>query len=74
SAMLEDARDGAVYLVTARGDGFVTRRLSRGDVKTASRTGAALALRFADFTFPAATIAFPDENIAREWETRMGKA
>ena len=74
SAMLEDARNGTVWLVTARGDGFVTRRLARGDVKAASRNGAALALRFFDFTFPAATIAFHDENVARDWEARMGKA
>lgn len=73
SAMLEDARDGAVYLVTARGGAFVTRKLARGNVKTASRDGAALALRFSDFTFPTATIAFHDESVARDWEARMGK-
>lgn len=74
SAMLEDARDGSVWLVTARGDGFVTRRLGRADVKAASRDGAALNLRFFDFTFPAAMIAFHDEDVARDWELRMGKA
>lgn len=74
SAMLEDARDGSVWLVTARGDGFVTRRLSRRDVKAASREGALLNLRFSDFTFPGAAIAFHDEDVARDWEMRMGKA
>jgi hypothetical protein len=74
SAMLEDARSGVVWLVTARGDGFVTRRLGPADVKTTSRDGAALALRFSDFTFPAATIAFHDESVARDWEARMGRA
>ena len=74
SAMLEDARNGAVYLVTARGDGFVTRGLGRSDMKEASRAGAVLALRFSDFTFPAVTIAFHDEGVARDWEMRMGKA
>ena len=74
SVMLEDARNGAVYLITARGDGFVTRRLGRGDLKKASRDGAALALRFSDFTLPAATIAFHDEDIARSWEARMRRA
>jgi hypothetical protein len=74
SAMLEDARDGMVWLVTARGDGFVTRRLGRTDVKKASRDGAALALRFSDFTFPGAVIAFHDEEVARDWEMRMGRA
>jgi hypothetical protein len=43
-------------------------------VKAASRDGAALALRFTDFTFPAATIAFHDEGVARDWEARMEKA
>jgi hypothetical protein len=74
SAMLENASDGVIWLVIARGDGFVTRKLSRRDVKAASREGAALNLRFFDFTFPAAVIAFHDEAVARDWEMRMGKA
>ena len=74
SAVLENARDGSVWLVTARGDGFVTRRLSRRDVKAASRNGAALDLRFSDFTFPAAMIAFHDEDVARDWQMRMERA
>ena len=74
SAMLEDARDGSVWLVIARGDGFVTRKLSRRDVKAASRNGAALNLRFFDFTFPGAMIAFHDEAVARDWEMRVGRA
>lgn len=72
SGMLENARDGSIWLVTARGDGFVTRRLSRRDVK--ARDGASLNLRFSDFTFPGAVIAFHDEDVARDWEVRMGKA
>lgn len=74
SAVLEDARDHAVYLVAARGDGFVTRRVSRGTVKAAARDGAALSLRFSDFTFPHAIIAFHDEDVARDWEHRMARA
>jgi hypothetical protein len=74
SAILENARDGSVWLVTARGDGFVTRRLGRADVKAASRDGAALSLHFFDFTFPGTVIAFHDEDIARNWEMRMGRA
>ncbi|MGN6517637.1 MAG: hypothetical protein ACTHLR_17560 [Rhizomicrobium sp.] len=74
SAVLEDARDRAVYLVAARGDGFVTRRVSRGTVRTAARDGAALRLRFSDFTFPSAIIAFHDEDVARDWEQRMARA
>lgn len=74
SAMLENAHDGSVWLVTARGDGFITRRLSRREVKAASRDGAALHLRFFDFTFPAAMIAFHDEDVARDWQMRMERA
>ena len=74
SAFLEDARDHAVYLVTARGDGFVTRRIARGSVKAATRDGVSLDLRFSDFTFPRATIAFHDEEVARDWEQRMARA
>ena len=73
SALIEDARDGALYLVAARGDGLVTRRLSESYVKAASRDGAALSLRFADITFPRTALAFADETSARDWEARMAR-
>ena len=73
SALIEDARDGAVYLVAARGDGLVTRRLSKAYVKSAARNGAALRFRFADITFPGAALAFADETSARDWEARMAR-
>ncbi|MGN6517429.1 MAG: hypothetical protein ACTHLR_16515 [Rhizomicrobium sp.] len=72
SAILENAGDGSLWLVTARGSDFVTRRLSRRDVT--ARDGAVLALRFADLTFPRAVIAFHDEGVARDWELRMSRA
>ncbi|MGN6148640.1 MAG: hypothetical protein ACTHPD_08895 [Rhizomicrobium sp.] len=72
SAVLENAHDGSLWLVAARGSDFVTRRLSRKDVK--ARDGVALSFRFSDFTFPAAMIAFHDETVARDWELRMSKA
>jgi hypothetical protein len=72
SAVLENANDGSLWLVTARGSDFVTRRLARKDMT--GREGAALALRFSDFTFPRAVIAFHDETVARDWELRMSKA
>jgi hypothetical protein len=72
SAVLENANDGSLWLVTARGSDFVTRRLARKDMT--GREGAALALRFSDFTFPRAVIAFHDETVARDWESRMSKA
>jgi hypothetical protein len=72
SAVLENLSDGSLWLVTARGSDFVTRRLSRKDMT--ARNGAALAFRFSDFTFPQAVFAFHDEDVARDWELRMSKA
>jgi hypothetical protein len=72
SAVLENANDGSLWLVAARGSDFVTRRLARKDMT--GREGAALALRFSDFTFPRAVIAFHDETVARDWESRMSQA
>ena len=71
AAQVEDARDRAVYLVTARGDGFVTRRVSRASLKAATCDGASLNLRFSDFTFPKAAIAFGDDAVARDWLKRV---
>jgi hypothetical protein len=72
SAVLENAADGSLWLVAARGSDFVTRRLSAANMK--ARDGASLSLRFSDFTFPAATLAFHDEDVARDWQVRMSKA
>lgn len=74
SALLEDARDRTVYLVAARGDGFVTRQISRRSLKKAACDGTSLILRFADFTFPKAVVAFGDAAVARDWLARMEKA
>ena len=73
AALIEDARDGTVYLVIARGSGLVTRKLSRDFVRKALRNGAALDLRLADFTFPKARIAFAEEKSAQDWETRFAR-
>ncbi len=54
AALVEDARDRSLHLVVARGDGLVTRHLSKSYVKTAMQNGAALNLRLADITFPKA--------------------
>jgi hypothetical protein len=69
AALIEDGRDGAVYLVRAGGDKFVARRL--GGIKRLARDGAVLDLRFADFTFPRARLAFADESDAGAWEARL---
>ena len=72
SAFVADARDGTVYLVAVRGGDLVTRKIARGYLKNSARDGAALNLRFSDFTFPKAAIAFADEKIAQDWERRLG--
>ena len=71
SALVEDAQDGATYLVMVRGDGLVTRALGHGFVRAAAREGGALRFRFSDFTFPAARIDLGDEAAAREWAARF---
>jgi hypothetical protein len=73
AALVEDAHDGATYLVIARGRGLVTRKLSAGFVRNARRDGAALDLRLYDFTFPKARLVFAQEAAALEWETRFAR-
>ncbi len=74
AALIENHADGALYLVRAGGDKFVTRKLSRGSLRTLKRDGARLDLRFADFTFPRARLAFADEAAASDWEARLVRA
>ena len=71
TALIENDTDGTLYLVAARGGRIASRRLSRGAVRTLNRDGNAIVLRLSDFTFPKASLAFADENDAREWETRL---
>jgi hypothetical protein len=73
AALVEDAHDGAAYLVIARGRGLVTRKLSRGFLRNAKRDGAALNLRLYDFTFPKARLVFAQEAAALEWESRFAR-
>lgn len=72
-ALVEDTRDGATWLVIARGRGLVTRKLSRGVVRETKRDGAALDLMLTDFTFPKARLVFGEEAAALEWETRFAR-
>ena len=71
AALMENRNDGALYLARAGGDKFVTRRLSRGALRKLSREGARLDLRFADFTFTRARLAFATESEAGDWEARL---
>lgn len=71
AALVENARDGVVHLVIARGDGLVVRALKNGIVKRVVRDGATLALRLADFTLPRAKLVLPDDSAAEAWEARL---
>ena len=73
SALVEDARDGSVYLVLVRGDGLVTRGLGQGFVRATARDGGALRFRFSDFTFPGARIDLGSEAVAADWEARFAR-
>jgi len=73
AALVENARDGVMHLVVARGDGLVIRALKHGLVKRILRDGATLSLRLADFTLPRATLTLADEAAARDWETRLAR-
>jgi hypothetical protein len=74
TALLENAADGSLHLVRAGGDKFVARKLARGSVRELSRDGARLDLRFADFTFPCAHLAFADDATAADWQARLSRA
>lgn len=74
AALMEDARDGAVYLVVVRGSGLVTRKLSKDFLRKTQRNGASLDLRFADFTFPRARLPFAKEIAVSDWEARLSHA
>jgi len=66
TALVENARDGAVYLALVRGDGVVTRKLSRG--VGLARNGDRLELRLKDFTLRKAELDLAD---AADWETKL---
>ena len=66
AALVEDARDGAIYLAVARGDGVVTRKLSRRT--RVSRDGERLTLGLQDFTLERAQLMLAD---ASDWEARL---
>lgn len=66
AALVEDARDGSVYLAVARGDGMVTRKLARGIAL--ARDGERLTLDLREFTLGRAALELDD---AAWWERRL---
>jgi hypothetical protein len=66
TALIEDLRDGAVYLAIMRGGDVVTRQLRRG--LGLARNGDRLELRLKDFTLGKAEL---DLNDAGRWETKL---
>jgi hypothetical protein len=65
-ALIENARDGAVYLVVSRGDGLVTRKLAPDTL--VARDGDRLDLRLRDFTLRQVQLDLAD---AAAWETKL---
>jgi hypothetical protein len=66
AALVENARDGSLYLAVLRGDGLVTRKLAPGT--PVSREGGRLTLELRDFTLKRAELDLAD---AAEWEARL---
>jgi hypothetical protein len=66
SALLEDLQDGQIYLAIVRGEGLVTRKLTRG-IRIA-RDADRLRLKLQDFTLRAVELDLPD---AAAWEVKL---
>ena len=71
TALIENARDGAVYLAVVRGDEIVTRRLSHGAFAHVAREGGTLSLALGEFTLDRASLDLGDGEAADAWETRL---
>jgi hypothetical protein len=66
AALIENARDGAIYLAVMRGGDVVTRRLTQGLALV--RNGDRLELRLKDFTLRKAELDLADAAL---WETKL---
>ena len=66
AALVENARDGSVYLAVTQGDGLVTRRLSKN--AAVSRDGTSLRIDPRDFACRRARLDVADADY---WETRL---
>jgi hypothetical protein len=71
AALLEDASAGDIYLVVARGDGMVGRKLTAKLLSGIARDGARLDLTLADFTLRRARLDLDDADMAVRWESRL---
>jgi len=70
-ALVTDNAECTIFLIKAFGDRLVTRKLSRGMVRSVSADGSTLSLRLKDFTLQQARIVLDSEAAARDWETRL---
>ena len=70
-ALVTDNTDSTIFLIKALGDRLVTRKLSRGVVRSVSADGSTLSLRLKDFTLPKARLVLDNETLARDWEARL---
>jgi hypothetical protein len=66
AALMENARDGSIYLAVMRGGDVVTRKLTRGF--GLARNGNRLELRLKDFTLRKAQLDLAD---AATWEEKL---
>jgi len=71
AALIENARDGAPWLVEVKGDGLVTRNLKRDGLRGTARDGARLALALADFTLPRVRLELADAAAAQAWQAKL---
>ena len=74
AALAENAVDGAIHLVIARGDAFVARKLAKPLLRGVERRDACLSLRLADLTLPHVRLALGDAQTAAQWERRLSGA
>ncbi len=74
AALAENAVDGAIHLVLARGDAFVTRKLAKPLLRGIERRDDCLSLRLADVTLPHVRLVLGDAQTAAQWERRLSGA
>jgi hypothetical protein len=71
AALMENAANGAAWLVAAHGDGAVLRKLTPSLLERIDRDGAKLFFRLRDFTLPSACVALARDADAERWLLRL---